>query len=396
MASDPFFAEIPWDPRSEQPIRIRDDRPWRTRVRYAWPEYLKCAGLALCKAAPITLRHWRLAKGHVPKGWVGRTHDVRDFMGLAIALHSCPPDRLADEIEELGVKHLLLRIPAWEVDRLGVYRRFLDRMADREFAVAIMQNRTHVRDLDDWRESLYRIISTCWPRVKTFQIGQGMNRTKWGCFGIDEFLRLASVAEELRPRYPGIKFVGPGALDFEPLAIMRGVSHRYPIRWDISGSALYVDRRGSPRSRQYKLFDLKHKIYNTVACVAGSSRAGRRLWITEVNWPLKGQGKYSPSGSRTSIGEEPAARYLGEYYEDAWSTGLVERVYWWQLVANGFGLIDVDDSGRFRRRPSYYVYRNLLRNGIGGSGGDSHPDPDETPWSSADGSHEEAGAAISR
>lgn len=368
MASKDSFLDIPWDPKSEQPFRIRHHRGLLTRIRYSLPEYIKCGFLTLGLAPAIAVRHWSIARGAVPRGWRTRTENVRDFMGLAVALHSCPPDRLAAEIRELGVKHLLLRIPVWEVDQLEKYQNFLRSVPDCEVTVAIMQNRRNVLEPSLWRGNLFRIVGSCWPRVKAFQIGQGSNRSKWGCFSIGEFLAMASEAEKLRPEFPGIELVGPGALDFEPLALMRGVSHWYPIRWDVAGCALYVDRRGSPRTPQMKFFDFKHKIYNAVACVAGWSRAKPRLWITEVNWPLKGQGRWAPTSGSQSVTEEQGARYLQEYFEDAWRTRLVERVYWWQLVAKGYGLIDVDGAGTLRRRPAYDTFRHLLDNGIDGEG----------------------------
>lgn len=366
-SEDPFHG-IRWCHKSEQPRRIRLHRKFRTRLRYALPEYLKCGALALGLFPAVAVRHWRLAKGSVPKGWRTRDEDVREFMGLAVALNSCAPERLAAEIRELGVRHLLLRIPVWEVDQLEKYETFLRLVPDCSVTVAIMQNRQNVLDRGLWRENLFRVVRACWPRVKTYQIGQGPNRSKWGCFSLGEFLAMASEAEKLRPEFPGIELIGPGVLDFEPLAWMRGVSHWYPIRWDIVACALYADRRGSPRSPQYKIFDLKQKIFNAVACVAGWSRAKPRLWITEVNWPLRGQGRWAPARGSVTVTEEESARYLREYFEDAWRTRLVERVYWWQLVAKGFGLIDVDDDGNLRRRPGYFVFRELLHRGIGDDG----------------------------
>ena len=46
---------------------------------------------------------------------------------------------------------------------------------------------------------------------------------------------------------------------------------------------------------------------------------------------------------------------------DAWKTQLVERVYWWQLVSKGYGLIDVEDNGSLRHRPAYHSFKALLQ-----------------------------------
>ena len=39
---------------------------------------------------------------------------------------------------------------------------------------------------------------------------------------------------------------------------------------------------------------------------------------------------------------------------------MVERVYWWQLVSKGFGLIDVEDDGSLRYRLAYYEFKKML------------------------------------
>jgi hypothetical protein len=364
LASDDPFLNIPWDARSEQPAPIRHHRSLVNRVRYALPDYLKSGLTALALAPDILWRHRSLATGTIPTSWHTRGEDVREFMGLAVALHSCPQERLAEEIHLLGVKHLLLRIPVWEVDQLDKYVRFLADVPDCEVAVGILQNRENVLNADLWRQNLRKIVEACWPRVRTYQIGQGMNRSKWGFFSTEEFLRFASQAEALRPTFPGIEFAGPGVLDFEAIPLIRSMVHGYPIHWDVVSCALYVDRRGSPREPQMFLFDLKQKIFHFAACAANRSKAKQRLWITEFNWPLQNQGKFAPTSPAECVSEEEAARFLREYYEDAWETRLVERVYWWQLVARGYGLIDPGEDGILRRRPAYTAFQRLLREGI--------------------------------
>lgn len=281
-----------------------------------------------------------------------------------MGLHSCEGPRLAEEINKLGVRQVLLRIPVWEVDELEKYTDFLNAIPDCEVAVSILQNREYVLAPDAWRRGLRAILDATWPRVRQYQVGQGANRSKWGFFTYEEFLAFASEAELLREAYPGIAFVGPGILDFETLAFLRCLSHGFPIHWDIVGCGLYVDRRGSPRNRQMLLFDIRQKILHFAACARVSTKATNRLWVTEVNWPLVGQGKYAPTSHEECVSEEAAGRYLTEYYSDAWETGLVERVYWWQLVSKGFGLMDVEDSGKLRPRPAYRAFKKLLEEGI--------------------------------
>ena len=62
-----------------------------------------------------------------------------------------------------------------------------------------------------------------------------------------------------------------------------------------------------------------------------------------------------------AVDEERQADYLVRYYLLALSTGAVERVYWWQLVARGYGLVDPQEDGRLRRRPAYWAMATLQR-----------------------------------
>jgi hypothetical protein len=62
-----------------------------------------------------------------------------------------------------------------------------------------------------------------------------------------------------------------------------------------------------------------------------------------------------------SVDEESQADYLARYYLLALGSGLVERVFWWQLVARGYGLIDPADPVNPRRRPGFFALKALLR-----------------------------------
>jgi hypothetical protein len=41
-------------------------------------------------------------------------------------------------------------------------------------------------------------------------------------------------------------------------------------------------------------------------------------------------------------------------------TGLVERVFWWRLIARGYGLISPKSDGSLRRRPAWEALRTLI------------------------------------
>ncbi len=154
--------------------------------------------------------------------------------------------------------------------------------------------------------------------------------------------------------------MGPAVIDFELHATAAVLNMPHPVtRFDVVTSLLYVDRRGAPENRQLG-FDTVGKVALLRAIAETARHPVERCWITEVNWPLI-EGPHSPAGKHVAVDEETQADYLARYYLLTLGTGLVERVYWWQLVARGYGLVDRADDGGLRRRPSYEALRFLER-----------------------------------
>lgn len=54
---------------------------------------------------------------------------------------------------------------------------------------------------------------------------------------------------------------------------------------------------------------------------------------------------------------------MTDYYRIAWQSGWVEKVYWWELISPGYGLVDHRD-GVLRKLPSYYAFKALLEGGL--------------------------------
>jgi hypothetical protein len=53
------------------------------------------------------------------------------------------------------------------------------------------------------------------------------------------------------------------------------------------------------------------------------------------------------------------ADYLVRYYILCLASGLIERVFWWQLVAPGYGLVD-SRGKNWRRRPAFKAYQTMV------------------------------------
>jgi hypothetical protein len=206
------------------------------------------------------------------------------------------------------------------------------------------------------------------PFGRHFQVGQAINRSKWGIWKTSEYVDLFILAaRELRALPVDVELLGPSVIDFEPHATAGALNERRAgFELDITSHLLYVDRRGAPENEQMgldtvgKVVLLKALAETSAACPSG------RCWITEVNWPLW-EGPHSPAGKDVAVSEEKQADYLVRYFLHVLATGLVERVYWWQLVAKGYGLIDPNlDQGsqsegeQLRRRPSYQAFKRYL------------------------------------
>ena len=50
---------------------------------------------------------------------------------------------------------------------------------------------------------------------------------------------------------------------------------------------------------------------------------------------------------------------MEEYLQTAKESGKIQRVYWHQLIAAGYGLVD-DREGKIRKTKAFEVYKNML------------------------------------
>ena len=114
------------------------------------------------------------------------------------------------------------------------------------------------------------------------------------------------------------------------LFLRRDVLHLYPailprIPFNVFSSLLYVDRMGAPENRQFG-WDLQRKASLLKAVVDTCGMGKKPLRITEMNWPLKGTGKYSPVSGKPNVSEEDQADYLVRYYVLSLASGFIRRI----------------------------------------------------------------------
>jgi hypothetical protein len=285
------------------------------------------------------------------------------FGGSGVCLRPFPDDPEAHlaAVEELGIRRVMIRLHPWDADHsseLALTRELHGRGF--EIAFALPQNRELVNDRPRWRAAVEEIAELFTPYGRFFQVGQAPNRSKWGVWTRKEFIDLYADASEVLLRREGVEVMGPAVIDFEfqvTLALAR--RQRAGLRFDPLSSLLYVDRRGAPECRQLG-FDTVHKVLLLKAIAEAGRNCSDRIWITEVNWPLW-EGPHSPAGKTVSVDEPTQADYLARYLLATLGTGLVERVYWWRLIARGYGLIAPERDGTLRRRPSFRALATLHR-----------------------------------
>ena len=358
-----------WNPLADQPHNVapRSER-FRHHLRHAG-SYFEIAGANLRRLGPGLLRYHRAMKHlyreqvSIPPGAFGCAVSPAPVPGSAPgrAPSAAGDARVLDLFGETGASRALVRLASWErrnedlAAREALVRGLRDRGVD--VLLALLQRRADVLDPGSWRAFLEEAFGRFAPLVSAFEIGHAWNRTKWGVWDHREYLSLAEPAFELAPRF-GVKLAGPAVIDFE--------FHLYAVTlprlpFDAVTSLLYVDRKGAPENGQCG-WTAEKKLALLKAAVDTAARpgAGRGLWITEVNWPLAGTGAFSPAAGKPNVSEDEQADFLVRYYVPCLASGHAERVYWWQLVAPGYGLVD-DRESPWRRRPAFRAFAELRR-----------------------------------
>ncbi len=355
---------IVWDRLSDQPHQHASKLDkLRVRARDA-PGHLHMLGLAAGLLARSRSRARELTKAafQVPI----------EFPLPGIALRPWPkaPEALLAEVEALGVQRVLLRLHAWEPEGRGDEEALAKALNERGIEVdfAVPQNRDLVRDPAAWRRELEDIAERFLPLGQHFQVGQAVNRSKWGVWRAREFVDLYSAAREvLRASAAAsereVRVLGPAVIDFEPHATAGYLGRRAEgFEFDVVSHLLYVDRRGAPENRQLGQGTVGKLAWMRALAEKSPNCSSGRSWVTEVNWPLQ-EGPHSPAGKDVAVSEERQADYLARYFLMALGSGLAERVYWWQLIARGYGLIapDPKDPTNLRRRASFDALAWLAR-----------------------------------
>ncbi|MBS3818979.1 hypothetical protein KGY73_05690 [bacterium] len=341
-----------WNPYADQPHNVLPRKKrFIHHLKYT-PGYFRILTSNLKKAGPVLAAYRRYRKGRYEQ-----PVSFNGSFGVAVSPAQGKDKEITERLKELGIHHTLVRIPSWEKDRISFYENFIKFLHEQgiEVMVALLQHRRDVEEPSHWEGFVEEVFSRLSDGCSYFEIGHAWNRTKWGLWDFREYLRLVRPVLSLASSY-GVHLVGPAVIDFE--------FHLYPpvlkeISFDVVSSLLYVDRMGPPEKAQFG-WDLSRKLALLKAVVDVWTSSSQRLWITEMNWPLAGTEKYSPASGTPNVSEEEQADYLVRYYVLSLSSGFVERVYWWQLAAPGYGLVDNRESS-WRKRPSYWALKTMVK-----------------------------------
>jgi len=345
-----------WDHYSDQPAIIRDRALKRQMRRSALPSLIKTFLIALI-TLPIAFLLTPFIRRCAITG--------KEFFGMGVNLAQ-EPNTTPYLIEELNVQKLLIRIPLWEMDRLHEYVAFIRSFSGKHITVALLQDREHITSSDMTRDHLIQIFEALEEVCETYVIGSTINRAKWGFFSVNEYLDFYAVAYELKKtHFPHLKLIGSNVIDFEYHFSAHTLFNLAKIRFDALGSLLYVDRRGAPENTQMG-FNLMGKINLLFSLMSLSPKTSNELIITETNWPIKNTAPYAPTSEHECVSEEGYAAYMVRYHLLAFASQKVSCVYWHQLIAPGYGLID-NREGILRKRSAYEAY-HMMKSHLGDAG----------------------------
>jgi len=354
-----------WDVYSDQP-KIILDKAFKRRMRAQhWPDLLKMfatAGVVL-PSAMVSMGLKSLLSPQSPPSRQAKAH----FFGMGVGLER--GDAQYDLVAELGVTEVFVRLPLWKLEDLPAYLGFIKGWKRRgcNVMVNLLQDPRTIGDKTNLERQAREVLSELHGLVSRAQVGNAINRAKWGFYSVSEYLEAFDAFQAARDAYaPNIKLCGPAVIDFEYHQTSRALFNTRNIKFDQVSALLYVDRCGHPMNRQLGFFDTTRKIQLLHSLAALSPKVvNPKLIITEVNWPLKGTAPYAPTSETECVSEVEYGDYMVAYHQMALATQMVETVYWHQLMAPGYGLVDTRD-GRLQRREVFGRYQRMVQEALKG------------------------------
>ncbi len=285
--------------------------------------------------------------------------DTEQFFGMSVNLDK-EAELTPELVKELGLKHLLVRFPMAHLDRIHDYLEFIKSLECKSVLLNVMQDPHTIKEHALLKEQFALVFKTFSPYISQFQIGTTINRSKWGFFSVNQYLSFYRTAYNVKTAsYPEISLFGPSVIDFEYHYLIHALFNFFRLKYDAVSALLYVDRRGAPENTQMGM-DLVSKIHLMYALATISPKSSNDIVITETNWPLSGTAPYAPTSEHECVDEETYADYMVRYYLLALCSNMVKSVYWHQLIAPGYGLID-NRNNEIIKRPAFAAFKTMLK-----------------------------------
>ncbi len=354
-----------WDSRSAQPISVmrpKDRRKWYPRGRH----------ISVALSAARMYKEVKTEYTSILADAYKNPVDMRGRLGMALGLASGNDEREIEFLDELGEIPVLLRVQPHVKDQLrkvgSIARRL--RADGREITLALLQDRRRVMNPQEWDEFVRSAAAEFAGHVTAVEAGHAINRVKWGLWDIRDYAGMA-VSVHKHFGSGGVRVLGPACIDFE-YQYVTGALEALPEGFRFGGLShhLYVDRRGAPENRQSGYAALeKAALLKAISRI--SDRTDERVVVSEVNWPILGTGVWSPVNSPyespgvrhndPSVSEDDYAAYMIRYLLISLCSGMVEQVFWWRLIARGFGLVDDSDPSGWRKRPAFLMLKQFIK-----------------------------------
>jgi hypothetical protein len=356
--------KFPWDSYSDQPHILKRTLKKTLRKGHGL-DYFKLIVTNLIFLPYLFLKFlWKRSESEALAPNKARLKpsvpSIPNFYGLCVNLDKGKEQYAL--VEELGVTSLQIRVFLKDIENIDNYLAFAKGFGEnKEILICIIQDREHIENHELLAKDI-RIIFEKFKEISSkFMIGNAINRIKWEFVSIEEYLAFYEVVQKVRDKdFSDIKLIGSSVIDFEYHFTIRTLFNNYPIHYDKVASLLYVDRRGSPYSTQMKIFDFKNKIEFLDTIVRASSKCEHSIYITESNWPLSGTGPYAPTSEKECVNEERYNKYMLEYFDIALKSQKIEKVYWHQLIASGYGLVD-NRNGKIRKTKAFESFKKLTK-----------------------------------
>ncbi len=334
-----------WDKFSDQPYPIRDKKLKKEIYKKTIFDTLKMLIINII-LFPIILIRFLMAL------FEKKEVDTKNFFAMGISL-----DCDITLVKELDVQDILIRLPLSDIENISKYKIFIEQFKEYNILINILQDRRHIENKELLKSSITTIFKTL--DTKEYQIGNAINRKKWAFFTMDEYMSFYKIVQDIRDtEFKDIKLAGSSVIDFEYHFSIRTLFNFYKIHYDSFSTLLYVDRRGSPENSQMGL-DLIKKIKLLFAMVSLSPKSDNKIIITETNWPISNTAPYAPTSEKECVDLETYALYMVQYYLLTLTTGMVDRVYWHQLIASGYGLIDNREG--LKKYPAFEAFKTMVR-----------------------------------